>query len=292
MDSKKKQIMESALKFFSEKGYYSTSVQEIANDCGISKGSLYKYFESKEELFIEVLEYYRNAMFEKAMNVSFEKELNPRERFVQQLIVQIEDFIDKKDFIMIQFKQLPIHQNPKLLPFLRRMKVRMLNWHKKCLLEAYGSEIKEHIWDATIIFQGMLKEYLLLMVNENKYLSIRDTAEHIVRQMDVLVDNMKKKQTVPLLTDAIMSDLAISDFELEKVSKAETLDKIFHEMKKTLEQLSINSNIRQELFATIDLLKDELNTEDPRMFLVHALLSYLEKESELKGYVQHIKKLL
>lgn len=44
------QILETALQLFCEKGYYATAITEIAKQAGISKGLLYHYFESKEEV--------------------------------------------------------------------------------------------------------------------------------------------------------------------------------------------------------------------------------------------------
>lgn len=46
----RQQIIMSALKLFSEKGYASTSVSAIAKAAGISKGLIYHYFSSKEEV--------------------------------------------------------------------------------------------------------------------------------------------------------------------------------------------------------------------------------------------------
>jgi AcrR family transcriptional regulator len=44
------QILETALRLFCEKGYYATAIAEIAQQAGISKGLLYHYFASKEEV--------------------------------------------------------------------------------------------------------------------------------------------------------------------------------------------------------------------------------------------------
>jgi len=46
----RQQIVLAALKSFSEKGYTSTSVSAIAKEAGISKGLIYHYFDSKEEV--------------------------------------------------------------------------------------------------------------------------------------------------------------------------------------------------------------------------------------------------
>ena len=43
-------LIDSALRLFGEKGYAVTSVQEITEDAGVTKGAFYHHFESKEEL--------------------------------------------------------------------------------------------------------------------------------------------------------------------------------------------------------------------------------------------------
>jgi len=53
-ESKKNLIMSSALKLFAEDGYFSTSISKIAKVAGISKGLLYNYFASKEDLLSNI----------------------------------------------------------------------------------------------------------------------------------------------------------------------------------------------------------------------------------------------
>ena len=56
-ESKKREIIESALSLYSEKGYYSTNVRDIARQAGISPSAFYIYFPDKRELFGEVIEH-------------------------------------------------------------------------------------------------------------------------------------------------------------------------------------------------------------------------------------------
>ncbi len=48
-------ILQSALKLFAEEGYDNTSISQIARDAGISKGLVYNYFDSKQELLEQVV---------------------------------------------------------------------------------------------------------------------------------------------------------------------------------------------------------------------------------------------
>jgi AcrR family transcriptional regulator len=56
------QILESALTLFSHRGYGATSVQEIAEAAGVSKGNVYHHFSDKETIFRELLDQYFQVM--------------------------------------------------------------------------------------------------------------------------------------------------------------------------------------------------------------------------------------
>ena len=50
------QIVEVALELFGERGVHATVVDDIAGSAGISRATLYQYFESKESIFLELVE--------------------------------------------------------------------------------------------------------------------------------------------------------------------------------------------------------------------------------------------
>ena len=49
------EILKAALKAFSKKGFAATKLDSVAKEAGVSKGTLYLYFESKEALFKAVV---------------------------------------------------------------------------------------------------------------------------------------------------------------------------------------------------------------------------------------------
>ena len=49
-ESKKSLILDTALELFATEGYYPTSISKIAERAGISKGLIYNYFKSKEDI--------------------------------------------------------------------------------------------------------------------------------------------------------------------------------------------------------------------------------------------------
>ncbi len=52
----KKRILHAAEDLFSSKGYHETSMDNIVEKSGMSKGAIYGHFKSKENLFLEILE--------------------------------------------------------------------------------------------------------------------------------------------------------------------------------------------------------------------------------------------
>jgi len=54
-DSRKKQILKSARALFFKKGFNKVTVDEIARSSELGKGSIYLYFNSKEEIYAQIL---------------------------------------------------------------------------------------------------------------------------------------------------------------------------------------------------------------------------------------------
>lgn len=49
------QIRRAALKLFNEKGFSATRLEDVAEEAGVSKGTIYLYFENKEDLFFAII---------------------------------------------------------------------------------------------------------------------------------------------------------------------------------------------------------------------------------------------
>ena len=52
---KRQYILDTARKVFAEKGFKSVSMKDIVEACGISRGGLYLYFDSTEQILMEIL---------------------------------------------------------------------------------------------------------------------------------------------------------------------------------------------------------------------------------------------
>src|ERR671938_456858 len=49
---RREEILDAAAQLFAERGYSETDTQELAERLGVGKGTLYRYFPSKRDLFL------------------------------------------------------------------------------------------------------------------------------------------------------------------------------------------------------------------------------------------------
>src|SRR6185437_16148619 len=52
----RQQLLDAALAQFADSGFQATSVDDIARAAGVSRATLYQYFESREDIAVELLE--------------------------------------------------------------------------------------------------------------------------------------------------------------------------------------------------------------------------------------------
>lgn len=66
MSDAKEHIIKVACKLFLQKSYKEVTMKELVRNTGLSKGAFYHYFESKEQLFAEVLNFFFTSVMRHA----------------------------------------------------------------------------------------------------------------------------------------------------------------------------------------------------------------------------------
>ncbi len=79
---RRRQLLEHATRRFAEQGYHTTSVADIVDGVGVGKGVFYWYFDSKEQLFLEVLAGAQRALHD-AQEEAVARETDPVRRVEQ-----------------------------------------------------------------------------------------------------------------------------------------------------------------------------------------------------------------
>jgi AcrR family transcriptional regulator len=72
-NSTRQRIIDAAIERFSKNGYHDTSVSDIVEDSGTSKGAVYFYFPSKQDIFLGLVDYFADIL-ENRLRAAIEQE--------------------------------------------------------------------------------------------------------------------------------------------------------------------------------------------------------------------------
>lgn len=90
-DNRKQEFLDAALDLFYEKGYENTTINDIIDAVGLSKGAFYHYFSSKEEVLGTIATQYVEKKLNIVERVIKEENLNALEK-LNKIIADILDF--------------------------------------------------------------------------------------------------------------------------------------------------------------------------------------------------------
>jgi AcrR family transcriptional regulator len=94
---KKLQIIEAAFSLFRKNGFYATGVDLIMQKAGVSKRTLYKYFPTKNDLIVAVLNHYR-IVYEKYLNQILKQKDKTSRRKILEIFDDAEQWFEDINF--------------------------------------------------------------------------------------------------------------------------------------------------------------------------------------------------
>lgn len=116
-EQKKKELLESAMACFAEKGYQNATIDDIVTHSGMSKGAVYNYFKSKEDIYLTLLEEATKISFAR-FHQSFKSDMSATEK-LQQLFhlnasLPFQD-VEKRIWVSVQLEfWINASRNPEL----------------------------------------------------------------------------------------------------------------------------------------------------------------------------------
>jgi len=99
-ETRKSAILNAARKLFFEKGFKAVTVDSIAAHAEISKGSVYLYFDSKEEIYIQVL-VADNAEFHRRISNFFQNNMSATELLLDYARIYVDYFLYDNELFRI-----------------------------------------------------------------------------------------------------------------------------------------------------------------------------------------------
>jgi len=196
---KKQLIMEKALELFSEQGFEATSVQQITERCGISKGAFYLSFKTKEELLISMVEYY-----------------------LQQFVTDIDQVVRSslsKDIILVEFYKsvfqafkknaasARVFFNEKVLLAKNELFQKIMAYDADIsksiiymLEQLYQDELHETKYDVIYCIKGFMKSYSELFIFSDIPLDLELLAKSLAEKTEIIA----RHTTIPFITEELI----------------------------------------------------------------------------------------
>jgi len=107
---KQQKVLEAAIRLFAEKGYANTSTAEIALAAGVSEGTIFKHYGSKDRLLLAImLPFFRemlSRMAKEAVRETFSSQTT-LEQFLRDFLRNRAQFLaENRDIFRVMFKEL------------------------------------------------------------------------------------------------------------------------------------------------------------------------------------------
>ena len=271
MKDRKQNVIKIAHQLFIDKGYQATSVQDILESSGISKGTFYNYFTSKGELLIAIF---------KNLQLEIEKEKNiilighspsDIEIFIKQLNVDIRH--NRKNKLFFLFNEVFISKEPELIQFLQKFEFLQIQWLFNRLVDLFGNEKKPYLFDCTILFKGMLQQcsrfyFMDKKENNNPTPIIRFCMNRLLRMVDEVSESKEQ-----LINPQLMEQFSPTCDHVMDLLKEE-LKKSYLALMKDIRELNMEETERKKYWEILDFIQDELtHSTAPRRYIMESILN-------------------
>ncbi len=137
----KEEILKNSIKLFKIQGYYNTSMANIADACGLIKGSIYHHFKSKEEIGLQSLKFIHHYFEEQVYSIAYHDSLSDKDK-IRLFIKKIDDyFLESEGGCLLG--NLALEVSSENVAFQDEIMRYFMAWEKALafiLLDKYGDE--------------------------------------------------------------------------------------------------------------------------------------------------------
>ncbi|EKK0787765.1 TetR/AcrR family transcriptional regulator [Listeria monocytogenes] len=274
MKEKKQRIIKSAKEVFQKQGYLKTSVQDMVDAAGISKGTFYNYFTSKEELAIVIFKQEYSVLHQR-LEYTMAQDGAKKDNFTECLKIIIHFYTENGEILNITFSQTMIDDD--FNAFLQNVRLKNMEWVKYQLLEVYGEETKPYINDITMLLSGMAAMYVFASGSKNVNTGLIERAiPYVVRRLDALVKDILESGEI-VFTEADTENL-VPDQTMIRKKRLAKLREALEELNVGIENADIADSDKWQYKESMNALVGEINNnEAPRDFMVQGMLLYLKQ---------------
>jgi AcrR family transcriptional regulator len=271
--SKKQLIMEKALELFANQGFEATSVQQITEYCGISKGAFYLSFKSKDELILALIDH-----FMQQLNTDIDYLVNNKSSTVTLyhfFYTTFQTFMKHADFVKLLMKEHTHSFDDELLTKIQYYDRKTDQAILSIIETVYGNQISTIKYDLVYTIKGLINSYSGFLFFNKIDFDIVLISKSLEEKTNILAKHM----TTPFITNEYGD--WFHAFVEEKISKEEILDLL------TTVIDEIEDTMVKDSFV---LLKEQVQTCTYSPAIIHGLIENITMEPEYRRLAYLLKR--
>ncbi|WP_316570265.1 TetR/AcrR family transcriptional regulator [Neobacillus sp. YIM B06451] len=285
MNDRKQHVIATAHHLFIEKGFQSTSIQDILDSSGISKGTFYNYFSSKNELLIELIKSIYKQLETDRNELLIGKNRSDIGIFIKQVELHLKT--NRANKLLSLFEEVMMLNDSDLKEFLKQNHLRNVHWVFRRFTDIFGDEKKPYLLDCSIMFIGMLQ--LNLKFNSMAFgtrLGVHEIVRYSVNRIVNIVQEVSEADDK--LLDPSLLEQWLPGSMKENMEFEQNLHHIIISMKKALHE----TNDFQKYYELLDFIEEELlHSKEPRGFLIESVLNSLKAAAPDEKAIPYMAKL-
>ncbi|MGM7722258.1 TetR/AcrR family transcriptional regulator [Metabacillus sp. Hm71] len=275
MNDRKQHVIKMAHQLFIERGFQNTSIQDILEYSGISKGTFYNYFSSKNELLIALFKEIFKRIKKERNELLIGQDRSNIDLFIKQLELQLNT--NNKNKLFTLFEEVLVSNDAELKQFMKEGQLKMLHWVYQRFLEIFGEDKKPYLLDCAIMFMGILHHNVkYYQMDHDLNTGVHEVVRYSVNRIKTIVKELA--ETGEQLNKPELLECLIPELRKTEPAFQEELKQVIGIMKKNVSDHKDHA----KYVELLDFIWDEFrHGKDPRQFLIESTLLYLKKGQAL-----------
>ncbi|MFS0576000.1 TetR/AcrR family transcriptional regulator [Sporosarcina sp. 179-K 3D1 HS] len=287
MNERKRQVLMTAQRLFVEKGFQTTSIQDILDAAKISKGTFYNYFASKNECLMAILEQAHIESTIRRRELLVGHDITDKTILAKQISVRL--VVNREQHLMPLYEAVLYSGDEDLRAFIRKRHLTELRWLADRLVDVYGKEATPYANDGAVILIGIIQHYHHFCNGCKQDFDADKTISFCIRRLDSIMQGMMEAD------DHFIEGEIWRGLEQPVDDKSAIQQRLIEQFSGFLRHLTDES--RQHEIQYTQFLLEEMKADHPRLFILETVArSFRETfngtahESEAHELISHLWK--
>lgn len=269
---RKREIMDTAIHIFARKGFNGSTMQDIAEGCGMSKATLYQHYKSKDQLLLSIFHMINDRLYVK-LQASMDHGDDSQDNLRRQIELQLRESLANRDLIRMLITENPNAYTEDIVKASGAMRARMIRHFEQMFKKVYGPKIEPYAVEMVFSMFAMLEQYSVLIILENVAIDITELSRYILRLLGYMAEGlMGDDGAKPILGEHNYPEYLRCEMPEPETDDVENL---ICRMYRKADALGESGKKEQDIRNSILMLDHELKSASPRRIIVQGMLHNL-----------------